>query len=295
MKYALFANPIAGRGAARQAMMVLEAQLGEQSLLRFFEHPRTIDDASLIGAFDTDAIIIMGGDGTLRTVINRLMQVTRDLPPIVFVGFGTENLMRKHLNLQWQLPTLGEQVRERVLAGVTRGLDVGKVGDEVFLSMLSAGFDAEIVHQLAAVRSGPITRWSYGMPAMNMLRSYTHPPTTVWVDGERVIHDLPALVHVGNVPEYGPGFILAPQAISNDRLLDVTVLPIDSHLSMLAAAIWVAAEAHVGSGNVITTRGQHIRIESAEKVPLQADGDMAGFTPAQIDLLDRQLAFIVTS
>jgi diacylglycerol kinase family enzyme len=40
-------------------------------------------------------------------------------------------------------------------------------------------------------------------------------------------------------------------------------------------------------------RGVSIRIDSPEPVPLQVDGEAAGFTPVRIDLLPTRVPFIV--
>jgi diacylglycerol kinase family enzyme len=50
---------------------------------------------------------------------------------------------------------------------------------------------------------------------------------------------------------------------------------------------------HVYSEGVVYQRGRQVRIESPALIPVQVDGDPAGFTPVQIDLLPVQLPFIV--
>ena len=43
----------------------------------------------------------------------------------------------------------------------------------------------------------------------------------------------------------------------------------------------------------VYTKGKHVRIESAEPAPVQLDGDSAGHTPLEIDLLPVRVPFIV--
>ena len=44
---------------------------------------------------------------------------------------------------------------------------------------------------------------------------------------------------------------------------------------------------------VVYLRGRHVTILSAESIPVQIDGDAAGHTPVNIDLLPIRMPFIV--
>jgi diacylglycerol kinase family enzyme len=59
------------------------------------------------------AIVVIGGDGTLRSVVDRLLSLTtRRLPPVLCIGFGTANLMQRHLKLRYPKNGIADRVVE---------------------------------------------------------------------------------------------------------------------------------------------------------------------------------------
>ena len=50
---------------------------------------------------------------------------------------------------------------------------------------------------------------------------------------------------------------------------------------------------HLGMEGVAYLKAKHVRIESPAPVPVQLDGDEAGHTPLEIDLLPVRVPFIV--
>lgn len=86
------------------------------------------------------AVLAIGGDGTASVVRNHVpLEI-----PLLNVPMGTENLLGRDLG---QLAT-PDAVRQTVEEGVVIALDLGKAGDKLFLLMISAGFDAEVIRSL---------------------------------------------------------------------------------------------------------------------------------------------------
>jgi diacylglycerol kinase (ATP) len=155
------------------------------------------------------------------------------------------------------------------------------------------GIDAAVVHELDRLRSGPINLASYALPSLLALRNYAYRPLRVEMDGQTVLDNQPAMAFVGNVSEYGTGFPILVHARSNDRLLDVCVLPCNS-MSQLARLLMAAATGdHLREEGVIYAKCRSVRIDGPQPVPVQIDGESSGFTPLKIDLLPSGLAFIV--
>jgi diacylglycerol kinase (ATP) len=113
------------------------------------------------------------------------------------------------------------------------------------------------------------------------------------LDGEEIFPNEQALAFVGNLSEYGTGFPIVPYARADDGLLDVCVLPCRSREELVRLFLLAAVGEHVRVEGAVYRRGRHVRIESPVSVPVQVDGDTAGHTPVQIDLLPVQLPFIV--
>jgi diacylglycerol kinase family enzyme len=102
-----------------------------------------------------------------------------------------------------------------------------------------------------------------------------------------------AVAFVGNVPEYGTGFHILPHARSDDEVLDICAMPARSAKELVDHFLRAAAGEHLMGEGVVYAKGRRIRVTSDRPVAVQADGDPAGFTPIEIDLLATRVAFIV--
>ncbi|HEV8293384.1 MAG TPA: diacylglycerol kinase family protein [Tepidisphaeraceae bacterium] len=302
----IFANPIAGKGKAKRIAAVLEEELkargyGVKVFLSKMESTGTKLDGRIRAA------IVVGGDGTLRGVAQWAIDSAfptgeamcasgelANLPyPLLIVPMGTANLMGKHLGVHWSDENIGEEVAEALEAGKVQYLDVARTNGGIFLLMAGVGFDAWVVHELDRIRSGPIDFMNYIMPAMKAIAEYQFPTLAVMVDGKQVFKKAPALALVGNIREYGTGFAILPQARPDDQLLDVCVMPCASPKDLIKLALSAAAGEHVQQEGVVYVKGRQVRIESTMPVPVQVDGEPAGQTPIDIDLLPCRIPFIV--
>jgi diacylglycerol kinase (ATP) len=241
------------------------------------------------------AVIVIGGDGTLRAVADRLIEVLapQRVPPLLIVPLGTANLMGQHLDLKWNDIDLEDQIAAALRRRRVVKIDAARANGRLCLLMAGVGLDASVVHELQRVRTGPIDLTSYILPAALALQKYTFPSLCVHVDGRQVCSTRPALAFVGNIPEYGTGFPVLPLAKSDDGLLDVCVLPCSSRQEMLQWLLHIVGGEHLHQEGVIYMKGKHVRIEAPAPVPVQVDGEAFGHTPLEMDLLPHRLGFIV--
>lgn len=290
----IFANPIAGRGVGAKIADVLERRFTSDGYTarKFLSKPSDLSDAEMGG--NVRAAIVIGGDGTLRGVAERLVAANCTLP-LLIIPLGTANLMGQHLGIRWDLPHVAEQVSYVIGRNHIRRIDVGKANDRLFLLMTGVGFDAKIVYHLDRLRNGPIRLWNYLIPSALTFADEPGVTLRVKLDGETIFSDAKALAFVGNLAEYGTGFPVLPYARGDDGLLDVCILPCDSRKELVHLFLLAAAGEHVQAEGVVYRQGKHVEIESPSPVPVQVDGDPAGFTPVSIDLLPIQLPFIVPS
>jgi diacylglycerol kinase family enzyme len=305
----IFANPIAGRGKGRRIAERLRARLGEDGYEPrvFLERPECFELAGL--GEPVRAAVVIGGDGTLRGVAHRLFLDPCELspggstarrtvaaePPLLIVPLGTANLMGKHLGIQWKDRTLERQVSAAIAGNRVVRLDTARANGRLFLLMTGVGFDAHVVHELSRLRRGPIRLTNYLTPTLTALRDYRFPPLRVEVDGKQVFGPEGGIVFVGNLPEYGTGFPVLPHARADDGVLDVCALPARSVPDLMVLFVQAAVGGHLKAPGAVYVKGKHVRITApgGEEVPMQVDGDPAGHTPAEIDLLPIRLPFIV--
>jgi diacylglycerol kinase (ATP) len=304
----VFANPIAGRGRGGAIAGRLVAALrghGYQAELL----PGKARSAAAGPQRPIRAAIIIGGDGTLRTVAQSAIEHARTgladqhqrpaasddcVPyPLLIVPMGTANLMGKNLGIEWDDQHLERQVIDTLEHGQIIHRDVAQTAAGIFLLVAGVGFDAWVVHELDRLRTGPIRMTDYVRPAIKAATMYQFPELEVEVDGRRIFGPTPGLAMVGNVAEYGTGFPILPQARADDQLLDVCALPCSSRMQRVKLFLLAAAGEHLKEEGVAYAKGRHVRISSPQPVPVQMDGEPAGLTPVEMDLLPGRIPFIV--
>lgn len=270
-------NPKSGAGRQARPLLQLIKELRQQGLRpRLYSRREELDAAvrDPLRRSTLKGIVAAGGDGTLLDVLNRHPDV-----PIAILPLGTENLCAKYLGI----PRDGKFVARMIVAGKTARFDVGQLGEKRFMVMASVGFDAYVIHAMHATRRGSITRWSYLRPISNCLASYHYPELRVYVDK----HPKPVtgrMVVIANLPSYALGLRVASDARGDDGILDVRVLQRGSILQMFRYLGLIYYRWHERVRDIVPLTGWNIRIESDEPVPVQIDGDPAGFTPVDITI-----------
>lgn len=217
-------------------------------------------------------IVAAGGDGTLLDVATRYPGV-----PIAILPLGTENLVARYFGI----PRSGSAVASMIAADCRYRLDAARLGNHRFTVMASVGFDADVIHRAHAQRTGHITRAQYIRPIVATLREHTYPELRVYVDQDPTPIQGRVVV-VANLPAYALGLNMVPTAQGDDGLLDVRVFQRGSVLHLMRYLCLIQFGQHEHVTDVVKRRGASIRIESDAPVPVQTDGDPAGFTPVSI-------------
>jgi diacylglycerol kinase family enzyme len=161
--------------------------------------------------------------------------------------------------------------------------------------MLSAGFDADVVHRVARWRErggAPrrVGRASYLRPIGAALWTYAHAPLSVTAD-DVTAHG--AFCVIGNLPDYALALRPTPAARADDGLLDWTTFQRRGRAALAAYAWAVLLRRHVTLTHVRSGRARRLRVTSEAPVPVQLDGEAAGFTPVEIDVLPAALSLVV--
>jgi diacylglycerol kinase family enzyme len=290
----IFANPVAGRGRGTVVARRIESDLRSAG----FDPVVSFDRLTGPVGPDVSAVVTVGGDGTLREVVDHLYADappgrTVDGPPILPVSMGTANLMGRHLGYRWTPATLGPMLVRTLQRRQTVRLDAGRANGKLFLLMAGVGIDGAVVHELARTRKGPIAMASYLLPTAVSFAQYRFEPITVVVDGETVLEAEPAIAVIGNVREYGTGLPIVPDADPSDGLLDVCVMPCDSWTGLMELILAIASQTHTHRDGVVNVRGRSVRVTANRPVPVQIDGDAAGFTPLNVETLAGLVPFLI--
>ncbi len=293
----MIANPISGSGRGRVVAERIRAALQEAGyrVTLFFDRP----DARQLGECcqrpELCCGITIGGDGTVRSVVTTLLNDLKliRLPPLLIVPMGTANLLGQHLGMHWHERDIADRVVESIRRRQVRELDAATANDQPLLIVGGVGLDAAVVHELDRIRTGPIAKYSYVLPTIIALLKNPFPTLTVTVDDHLLVRGLQGMAFIGNIPEYGTGFPVLPHARPDDNLLDVCVVPCRDAMQAVEVFLRASIGEHLRGEGVRYAKAKRIRIESTSPAPVQIDGDSAGFTPLEVELLPERIPFIV--
>ncbi len=223
-----------------------------------------------------DAVVAVGGDGTVCEVANGL---TGSHVPLIIWPTGTENLVAKSLGFKPDV----DLVATCVLRGQNRPLDVGIANGRSFLVVAGVGFDAEVVQRLVRYRRGHITHLSYAGPIWRTFWEHRFPAVKVFNEG-RVFWEGRGLVFLGNMARYALGLPVVRDARPDDGLLDLCIFSCRQRRQLVAHSIRTLLKRHVEHPDVRYARVRQVRIESSEPVPVELDGDPAGMLPLDVPI-----------
>lgn len=292
MKRVLVAlNPHAGATSAGDRIEKLERLLRQSDLATEVQPDLgrfQARAAELHASGGLKAVVSAGGDGTAAAVVNRLAPDV----PIAILPLGTENLLARSIG-QRGTP---EAVHQTLLHGTARRLDAATANGRLFLLMISAGFDAAVVHRAHELRSGHITRWHYAGPIREAIRRYRYPKlrlsgTLADGTGESVAAEA-RWAFAFNMPCYAAGLPIAPHALSDDGVLDVVTFQRGSIWHGLRYLVSVILKRHLRLADCTSYRVTRLRIEADELVPYQVDGDPGGVLPVDVEVLPGRLSLL---
>jgi YegS/Rv2252/BmrU family lipid kinase len=221
-----------------------------------------------------DAVFGAGGDGMLATMLPALLDTDTALG---VVPLGTGNVWARELGLPME-PGAAVAAQLQLPA---RRVDIGRLNRVPFLVVASAGLDARIVEVVEASMKG-LGQAAYPLASLGLLSEVRGAKCQVVLDGEEI--DLPLLAAViTNVRLYGGLVPLVPRARVDDGVLDVVLFEGTDPFQLAAHVAKVLAGQHGRDANIHMCRARSIRIVSRHRpLPIQADGDLRGTTPAEI-------------
>jgi diacylglycerol kinase (ATP) len=283
----LIVNPIAGRGRGQRVLARLEQGLRDAGVHTEVSVTRCAGDARRaaceLGA-GRDVVVAVGGDGTLNEVINGVPSGCA----VTQFPLGTGNVLAKELSLPRGAGRFCRMVRE----GRQRLLDLGTAAGRRFVSFVGIGFDAAITAAMESKRQGAIRMVHYVPSILRESVRWRFPRIEVSVDGGDPVA-AGGFALVSSVRSYGGPLRPVPQAVHNDGLLDVCILPKGTRLSYLRAFFAFLLGCARACSGARYFRGRKCHATSDERVPYHLDGDTAGHLPVTIELLSEQLPVII--
>ncbi|MFE4449784.1 diacylglycerol kinase [Streptomyces sp. NPDC056796] len=275
----LFVNPTAGGGRGARAAQPAASALREAGFSVRTVLGEDADDAlrrareAVEGG--TGALVAVGGDGMMSLA---LQAVAGTSTPLGAVAVGTGNDFARALGLTVRDPAAaGRLAAEALKAGTARPVDLGRVGERWFGSVLASGFDSRVNDRGNRMRL-PGGRFKYDLAILAELAAFRPIPYRVRLDGGPVTEIEATLIAVGNGTTYGGGMRICADAVMDDGLFDVTVVGDCSRATLLRVFPKVYRGTHLTHPKVTVHRVSSIELAAAG-VTAYADGEPLGALP----------------
>ena len=281
-KFKFIVNPISGQGAGKLAPPEIDRIATELHLdyeIVSTERPgHAIDLAQHAAADGFGYVIAVGGDGTSNEVLNGIMQAWnqgfRDTT-MGIIGVGRGNDFAFGFGI---LPGMEEGFKV-IQKNKPRSVDVGIIvgGDyprgRYFGNGVGIGFDAVVGFEAAK-----LTRihgfLNYVVAALRTIFLYFQAPTLRIEYDNKVINQPSLMVSIMNGRRMGGGFMMAPQAVTDDGLLDLCIAGQVSRLGILLLIPKFMRGTQSGHAQIKTDNATKINIFAMDgTLPAHADGE----------------------
>lgn len=290
--YLLIVNPAARRAArivsiARRAFESAGAAV-EEIWTERSGHAAEIASAH---AGHVRAVIVLGGDGTLKEVAGALAHSGR---PVGILPGGTGNLVARSLGI----PMEAAGAVRVVLKGVPAPTDLGRVrghgtAPHWFAFSASVGVDVRML-----ARTWPrAKRWfgplAYATTALSEVIEFTTFRARVSIDDETLERDA-AEVMIANIGSVlNDLLVLGPHIRSNDGRLDLCLYsPANSRQAI--GVLWRMARQRFDAPDRLLFRaGRVFRVDCDPPQLVQADGELVGTTPFDVEIDEGAAMFLV--
>lgn len=169
-----------------------------------------------------DTIIAAGGDGTINAVASTLMQFPAiNRPALGILPMGTANDFATSASIPLDI----EAALALAIKGKSVAIDIAQVNDQYyFLNMTTGGFGTRITTETPEALKSALGGAAYVINGL--LRPDTLKTDICHIEGDNFSWEGETLViAVGNGRQAGGGQQLTPQALINDGVLNLLIIP----------------------------------------------------------------------
>ena len=219
--FGVVVNPVSGRGRHDELTRQVVSMLGEAGHESRVYRTQTEEDGErqTHQALEDgcEAIVCIGGDGTLSEVVRPLAGTGRLL---YIVPNGTGNDFARALGL----PLEPLEALRRQLRGQPTAIDCASLNGKPFVNVSGSGFDVEVLRkteELKATYPGPK---AYRKAIAAVLGSYRPFEAELSLDGGAFRPIRVTIAELANGQFIGGGMHVAPNASPRDGLLDVVLV-----------------------------------------------------------------------
>lgn len=248
--------------------------------------------AERFAAEKVDWVIIAGGDGTIRALIEQ-MDKNHYMPYVSVFPAGTVNLVAKEL-LMSNDP---EKWIKRATKGVQIPVYLGRANGNVFLTVAGIGFDSLVVDNVSEKEKKMLNKLAYVWQGTEVVRKEMFMSNwryrfQVRLDDEDTWYDASSVI-VGKSRYYAGRYNLFSGASLSSPLLHIALFTGSTRADFLRYAARIAMEALKSDKTIIEKTAQKLEIRcNEENFAAELDGDAITTAPLSIEIDAEPIKFL---
>ena len=277
---AFIINPISGSKETQNAKrklpkLIMQTLDMEQWLpnITFTEYAgHAVELARQYARMGFDAVVAVGGDGTLNEVARGLVEGEKsklkgERPTAMgIIPMGSGNGFARHLNI----PIKPQKAIELLNRCEPIRVDYGLANGRLFISTCGTGFDAVIADHFAGSNKRGFA--TYFQNIVHDVFAYTPQTYHLVGDGLDVTHKA-FLITFANANQWGYEALIAPKASVQDGKMDIMLMSSHAILGSASLALRLFAGSIDDSHFMNTIRAKEVTLEREEAAPFHIDGD----------------------
>lgn len=269
---------------------VVGAKNAEMWDIKYFDQIPKI--AQRIVDEQADWVIIAGGDGTIRAMIEQLAN-RKYVPYISVFPAGTVNLVAKELLVKSD----PEKWCKRMFKGIKSPVYIGRANGNVFLTVAGVGFDSLVVDNVSEKEKKLLNKLAYVWQGTEIMRKellfnnwryrfqVRFDDEEEWLEGTSVI--------VGKSRYYAGRYNLFFGASLSSPKLHVALFTGDKRGDFIRYAACIAMEALTLDNDIIIRKARRLEIRcNDENFAAELDGDAVTTTPLVIEMEPEPIIFL---
>lgn len=269
-RFAIIVNPVAGRGKTLRKLKYLKElteKFGDAVFEFYFtEYPFHAARIAETIRGEYDAIVAFGGDGTANEVMHGLAGTEI---PFGIIPQGTGNDLARSLNMDFDI----KKALEKIVRFDTKSIDVGTIGNRIFLNGVGIGFDGYVnrVSKSIKMLKGPLVYFTTILFCLLVWKSI---PIHLEVDGESYGKTHVFLLAVGNGNSIGGGLKLTPNADMEDARFDICKIG-NVPLFKIIFNLFRLKDGTISKVREVSLfRGKRLKITGERPLPIHYDGEI---------------------
>jgi diacylglycerol kinase (ATP) len=228
-------------------------------------------------------ILVVGGDGTISATVDAFHD---RLLPISIMPTGTGNDFVKNLGIKKD----PEEALKIALDGKIIMSDCGICNGRYFINGVGIGFDGKVVEYMEKKSRVWKGHLAYLSTVVRILAMYKESQVKYSHDHVMCEQEI-LLMTIANGTTFGGGFVLTPDALIDDGLLDVCLVRAINPFMRFLRIPLLKDGTHGKLKEVDFFNVKEISIAASDLLVAHLDGDYIGHPPFDISIVPRKIPF----